>query len=187
MGQNTYHVGNTDLLLIERLREGDKNAFETIYLQYHNQLKTFAYFELKDEGMAEDAVHDIFLKLWLKRQILDPAQSIKGFLYTCLKNHILNIIRTRKHELLKNMRAAQQQSASACDTEQSYAASQGMQLIYKHISGFSDKKQAILQMSLFQELSHDEIANKVNLSVNTVKMYLSHSIREIKSIIKKNI
>lgn len=187
MEQIAYHDGSTESLLIGRLREGDKNAFEILYYQYCNQLKTFAYFELKDKGMAEDAVHDIFLKLWLKRQSLDPAQSIKGFLYTCLKNHILNLIRTRKNELLKNMCAARQYSSSACDTEQSYAASRGMQLVREHVSGFAQKKQAILQMSLFQGLTHDEIANRVNLSVNTVKMYLSHSTQEIKSIIKENI
>lgn len=172
--------------LITRVTQGDTAAFEIIYYQYCPSLKAFAYYELRDEAMAEDAVHDVFLKLWLKRDRLDAWQSIRGFLFTCLKNHLLNLVRTRRNELLKNRQAADLHPVSGCATEQAFTTAESIALIQNYLSSASEKKQAILRMSLFQGLSHDEIASRCNLSVNTIKMYLSHSSREIKSIIKDN-
>ncbi|MFP4094433.1 MAG: RNA polymerase sigma factor [Cyclobacteriaceae bacterium] len=81
--------------LVARLKGGNHAAFKSIFFMYNQSLRTFAIKELKSEELAEDAVQEVFVKLWLNRENLDPDLSLKGFLFTCLKNHILNAIRTK--------------------------------------------------------------------------------------------
>ena len=55
---------------------------------------------VKDHGLAEDAVQDIFVKVWEKREELDASKSIRGYLFAMLKNYVLNMIRHRKRKIL---------------------------------------------------------------------------------------
>src|SRR5690554_5361226 len=82
------------------IKEGDKVAFRQIYDAYHEQLYTVAGKYLKDSQLAEDAVQEIFIMLWLKRASLDTSKSLKSFLFTCLKNHVFNMIKSRKRRIL---------------------------------------------------------------------------------------
>ncbi|SDJ88787.1 RNA polymerase sigma-70 factor, ECF subfamily [Catalinimonas alkaloidigena] len=174
-------------LLISRLQAGDKAAFETIYLHYYPQFEAFARFELKNEELARDAVHDVFLTLWSKRASLDPSLSLKSFLYTCLKNRILNLIKAQHNALLRNGQVVEQQLLASHDTELSFGTHEGMQRLSAHLAALPEKRRKIVEMHFFQGLSYPEIAQRVDLSVNTVKMYVSQSARDLKAIIENEI
>src|SRR5690625_596565 len=82
------------------IKQGDRIAFREVYYNYYQQLYFVAGKYLKDSQMAEDAVQEIFIILWVKRESLDPSKSLESFLFTCLKNHVLNMIKSRKRRIL---------------------------------------------------------------------------------------
>jgi RNA polymerase sigma-70 factor (ECF subfamily) len=140
---------------------------------------------LKDDGLAEDAVHEIFLKLWLKREILDSKLSVKSFLYTCLKNHILNAVRTKKNEILKHIRISHRSNNISNTTENTFISSEYQALIQTTLNTLPEKKQTIFRLSIFKGWSNEKIAEELKIPLNTVKMYLSQSTRLIKSLLKE--
>lgn len=169
--------------LITHLQKGDHSAFEEVFHTYCLPLKAFAFQELKSEALAEDAVQEIFCKLWLNRKTLNPNLSLKGFLFTCLKNHILNLVRTHKNEILKNYRFAYRQQHSSNSTEEEVMNREIQRDIHQFISHLPELKRTILQLSLYQGLSHEQIAQHLRVSVNTVKIYLSQSSRQLRRLI----
>jgi len=185
MGEIRYLITSDESALVEKLKTSDKTAFEEIYFRYSKQLKTFACFELKDEALAEDAVHEIFLKLWLKRETLDNKLSVKGFLFTCLKNHILNAVRTKKNEILKHIRISRRTSNTSNATENTFLTSEYQALIQSSVNDLPEKKQAIFELSVYKGWPSEKIAKDLKIPLNTVKMYLSQSTRQIKSLIKE--
>lgn len=181
--QNDKNVN--ECILIEKLKSGDKQAFEAIYYQYRKVLGAFAYQELKETSLAEDAVHDIFLKLWLKRATLDPSLSIKSYLFTCLKNHILNMIRTKKNRILKHIQAAQYRTDAPDTVEDIFVFNEQWTQFIKEVAALSARKRTILELNILEGLSPDEIAKQLNISANTVRIYLSQSTRHIKATLKE--
>ncbi|MDF9796573.1 RNA polymerase sigma-70 factor (family 1) [Catalinimonas alkaloidigena] len=169
--------------LVKRLRKGERSAFEEVFYNFCTPLKHFAVQELKSEELAEDAVQEIFCKLWIKRESLEPTLSIKGFLFTCLKNHILNIIRTRKNEILKNYSFAKAQPQSFNSTEDTVISQEIQSRINQEVSQLSELKKNILELSIYKGLSNEQIANELDVSINTVKMYLSQSSRRLRQLI----
>lgn len=168
-----------------RLKKGDRQAFEAIYSEYSKPLFCLALRYLKSKNLAEDALQDVFLKLWYSRETLNENLSLRGFLFTTMKHHLLNAIRSHKNEILKNMALAQRQDLITNDTENLVNFAQSQELIQKGISTLSAKKREILELRLYEGLSHREIAAKLNLSEHTVRSQISQSTKLLRSILGK--
>jgi RNA polymerase sigma-70 factor (ECF subfamily) len=185
MIEYNLHSDEDESQLIEKLRNGDKPSFEKIYGLYREKLYHFAYLHLKDQALAEDALQEIFLKLWLKRADLNSNLSIKGFLFTSLKNHLLNAIRTKKNEILKNIRIANRSEQSANVTENTIILSEYTQLATEGVEKLSRQKKEIFKLSVDQGLSNEEIAHNLGLSPHTIRFQISQSIKFLKKFLKK--
>lgn len=186
MQQKADPVFSLEASLIKRLREGNASAFEELYFRYRKPLLAFALQELKGEDLAKDAVQEIFAKLWLKRESLDESQSVKGYLFTCLKNHILNVIRTQRNEVLKNYRFASQQQSSIRSTEQEVMSNEIQSGISQLLDQLPELKRKILSLNIYKGLSKEQIAEELDISTNTVKIYLSQSSRQLRALIKEH-
>ncbi len=172
--------------LTSRIIQGDKSAFEKVYFEHHKQLYYVALRYVKDPKLAEDAVQDIFLKLWIKRQDLNPALSLKNYLYTSLKNHLLNIIRNNKTAIEKQIEISWRQKSSANYTEQQFFLSEYQNIIDEGIAKMSDRKREIFNLKTYKGLSNDEVAAKLNISVNTVKSLNTQAVKFLKDYLKTN-
>lgn len=185
MKQKAEQAFSLEVNLVRRLQQGNTSAFEELYFRYHKPLLAFALKELKGEELASDAVQEVFCKLWLKRKSLDATQSIKGFLFTCLKNHILNVIRTQRNEVLKNYHFASQQQSSINGTEHEVIGRELQTDINHLLSQLPELKRKILSLNIYRGLSKEQIAQELNISTNTVKIYLSQSSRQLRALIEE--
>ena len=169
------------------LRNGDQQAFAHLYTRYRASLYAFALTDLKIPSLAEDAVQEVFIKLWTHRRKLDERHSIKSFLFTCLKNRVLNMIRTHRNQIVKHLAYQQSQPSSSNETEKTVAWSEHQQWISKGMSQLSEKRKQVIQLSLYQGLTPEEIAGELDLTIDTVKTYLKHSNRFLRAFLKKNL
>src|SRR5699024_11466806 len=90
-------------ILIFRIKRGEEKAFRQAYNEYQNDLYRVALKYLRTRELAEDAVHDVFVKLWNKKGTLKTSGSLRGFLFTALKNHVFNMLDSHKRELKRNI------------------------------------------------------------------------------------
>lgn len=96
-----------DETLFAKVERGDVEAFTVVYNKYHKLLYVLAYRYLMDKAMAEDAVQHVFTRFWEFRSELRVGISLKNYLVTMTKNHILNVIRNENNAIAKNYEIAQ--------------------------------------------------------------------------------
>ena len=88
-----------DILLVQQLKKGNQLAFTTLYKKYGAQAFALSFKYLCSKELAEDAVQNLFMKIWIKREELEEGRPINRFLFTVLKNDLLNILRDSKSNI----------------------------------------------------------------------------------------
>lgn len=172
-----------ELLLL--LQQGDKKAFTSIYNRYHKLLYVVAYKYLKDRFMAEDAVQHLFLKLWEHHKILSISVNLKNYLYTMLKNFLLNEIRNNTLALEKNYEIIQESSGYENDLIEKLEQKELITEFYEAINALPAQKKAVCLLKLRGGLSNQDIAQKLDISIATVKTHYSQSIKILREHFSK--
>lgn len=168
--------------VVVRLKEGNRLAFTMVYMEYHKQLYSFACHYLGDRYQAEDAIQWLFLRLWENRQLLNEQMSLKSYLFTSLKNHILNLLRDGKREALRQEQfLREKEEAEDSSVLQQLDEEEVRQRLTAAISTLSPQKRRICELKLEGSLSNAEIAELLQISVNTVKFQYNQIIKELRS------
>jgi RNA polymerase sigma-70 factor (ECF subfamily) len=135
-------------------------------------------------AMAEDAVHEVFVKLWLHREQLDPAQGVKNFLFKCLKFHVLNVIRDQQRALTKQQGFTLVSPASHEEPEASVLFNDYKRAMDHAIERLSPRKKDIFKLRTVDGLSNEQIAARLGISINTVKLQFSQASQLLKHCLK---
>ena len=88
----------TDAELVSLLQEGNEEAYGEIYNRFKGVLYIHAFRMLQDREEAKDVVHEIFSRIWTKRGQLNFTVGLSAYLYTSVRNLILDQIAHRKVE-----------------------------------------------------------------------------------------
>jgi RNA polymerase sigma-70 factor (ECF subfamily) len=181
-------MDKSDTVLTGEIKKGNTRAFKKLYDRYHAQLYYLAKNYLKDQSLAEDAVQDVFLKLWDKRQSLDPSYSIERFLFTMLKNHLLNMIRDEdsRQKVIKEVKRRVQNREPVNSTEEEIFASEYKNILQEAIVKLSPAKREVFELRSVEGLSNVEIADKKGVSRNTVKTQYYLGSKFIRDYLKKH-
>jgi len=83
----------TDPELVALLKQGDQTAFEQLYRNYSVRILKRLVRLLKDEETAKEILQDVYLKIWEKREGLDPEQSFRSFLFRMAENMVMDFFR----------------------------------------------------------------------------------------------
>jgi RNA polymerase sigma-70 factor (ECF subfamily) len=180
-------MAKSDTKLAGKIKKGNSRAFKELYERYHKQLYYLARQYLKDQDLAKDAVQDIFLKLWDKRQNLDQSASIEGFLFTMLKNHLLNMIRDedKRKKVIEEVKRTAQDSALVNQVEEEVIYAEYKELASKAVTKLSPAKRKVFEMRSYEGLSNAEVADERSVSEHTVKTQYYLSSRFIRDYLKK--
>ena len=169
--------GQTDDELLILLQKGNERAFTTIYERYHKLLYVVAFKYLKDNDTAKDAVQQIFLKLWESRTLLSIQINLRNYLYTMLKNHLLNEIRNNYTALEKNYELAQETIEYENEILEKLEEKEMNEQLYRAISDLPEQKKIVCLYKLEKGLSNQEIAEKMQISIPTVKTHYWQAIK----------
>jgi RNA polymerase sigma-70 factor (ECF subfamily) len=176
MQENAYN--EVDLFL--RISEGEEPAFRRLFEMYRERLFIFASQISHSTVDAEEIVQDIFLKLWENRTQLSHVSYPRKYIYTMARNraldHLTSIARNKKaiEAIYVNITGANNA------TEELLQAQESQQLIYKALAKLPEKKQTIFWLSRRDGLTHQEIAQRMNMSVQTVKNNLTDILKYVR-------
>jgi RNA polymerase sigma-70 factor (ECF subfamily) len=158
--------------------------FRAIYTTYHKTIFTIAFKFLKDKFLAEDAIQEVFIKLWNYKEEIDLNKNIGALIVTITRNHLLNMLRSSKAEAEKRISSLHHTSkANENDTEFSFGWKLHLAEFQQCMKEMSPRKREIFSMKILEGYTNEEIAQSLGLSVNTVKFQYS----DAKSIVKKSI
>ncbi len=172
---NVYS-GYTDKVLADLIGKGDADAFSEIYNRYRGVLYLHALRMLKNEDEAKDIVQDLFTVLWVKRNDIEVTGTISGYLYSAVKNRILDHIarnQTRKKYISS---LAGFISEGEFVTDNQIREKELTTLIEKEVELLPEKMKQIFKLSRLNNLSHKDIALELKLSDKTVKKQVSNAL-----------
>ena len=171
--------------LILRLIEGDEDAFCELYATYKNRLIYFAMRFLKSREYAEDVFQDAFTVVWQSRRFIIPDASFSSYLYTIMRNRILNQLRNAANEEKLKESILSQALDYTEDTKREVMLNDLKSLISHALQQLTPRQREIFEMSREAQLSHKEIADKLGISVNTVQEHISTSLKLIRTYLIK--
>lgn len=177
---------NSELLL--RLKEGNIVAFDSIYEKYCKRLYAFVIRYVKQESDAEEIVQEVFIKIWENRVKIDVFSSFESYLFTITYNSAISLLRKRVHEkkYLEHVKSLQEVNNASELTDDLYFKELNSKL-QSLLQELTPRQREIFLLSREEGLTHDEIAKKLGISVNTVKNHIVSVISFLKSQIDSNL
>lgn len=170
----------SDKELTDLLKSGDQSAFTEIYNRYWSVMYAHVYKMLRDREEAKDVIQEIFSKLWLKATEIRSNQNLAGLLYVAARNRVLNLMEQNRvrNDYVKSIASfISEIDPSAIDHVDEKKLTQ---IIEQEILNLPPKMREIFEMSRKENLSHKEIAEKLNISDQTVKKQVQNALKIIR-------
>lgn len=169
-----------DIQLLNLIKADHEQAFEEIYNRYWKQLYGFAYKRVKSREVAEEIVQDFLTNFWASRHKLNVQTSFEGYIYTSIKNLVLNYFakEARKTAVFESLYS----NASYQDnsTEEVISLHELNTVIAKEVSYLPVKCRSVFELSRMQNKTNKEIAQVLGISEKTVEGHLSKAIKRLK-------
>jgi RNA polymerase sigma-70 factor (family 1) len=187
--QQSIHLStaNTlnDRLLFQQISEGSEAAFAEIFHRYTPKLRPFIYGILKLSAVTDEVLQEVFLKVWLNRDVLVNVNEPSAWLYRIASNLSLNQLRRQANEYKKLREIISAEGHDSDSLLANLSAKELHQMIHEAVTGLPEKRKEIYLMSREAGLSHKEIALKLNISVITVKNQVTSALKTIQEHITK--
>lgn len=180
MSQESHYIG--DNILVGKIRNDDKEAFKSLYDHYSRRLYYFSIRCKLNNYESEELVQSVFINLWERRKFLDEKMEIKSYIYKSAVNYAYNSLRkTAIRNRYIESAISENKTYSDITYEQVYV-NDLENSIYTIIDSLPLQQQQVIRLSRIEYLSHEEIAEKLNISLRTVE---NHIYRALKTIKKK--
>jgi RNA polymerase sigma-70 factor (family 1) len=166
--------------LILNLKNGEKGAFRELFNIYGPRIYRFALGYLKNRPDAEELMQDVFLKIWEKRDHLDPAQNVKAYIFKVAVNCIYDFIRKKNIERAFEDFSKKNFQAGDESTWHEVIWNDMLSKLNILVDKLPEQRRIIFLMSREKGLTNQQIADKLNLSKRTVENQLYRATQYLK-------
>ena len=195
MENTNLHVSKENLMervdqqLINGLQKGDLNAFEELYRQYYVFLCLIAENMVRDPADAKEIVSDVFVRLWNIREKIEINTSVKGYLIRAVRNTSLNYLgQKRQNGILTDRLDDSDYQLYAWSSDYPLGRlfeEEARKILDQGIDSLPAACREIFLLSRNEELKYSEIAEKLGISVNTVKTQLKIALSRLREALKE--
>lgn len=179
---NSQHI---ELLSKKISQNSDQQAFKELYLVYFDRLYKFAFSILHSSEFAEEAVNDVFLNIWQKRSSLKNIESLKNYLFISTKNTSFNYLskfRKERNTTLDDVLVRFE--IDELTPETAFFSAEIRKEIEQAINQLPPKTKLVFQMAKVEGLKYKEIAQILDISVNTIDNHIATAIKKLGQILK---
>jgi len=166
-----------------RLRASDRAAYAAVFEALYEPLFRYVRSLTADRAVARDLTQDVFVRLWDARESLDPSQSLKAYLYRTARNLAYNHRRNQDTRREKKDDVREQSDAQPAPPAPPDLAVEG-EWMEEHlragIAALPDRQREALVLSRFEGLSHDRIAEVMDISPRTVNNHIVRALKRLR-------
>lgn len=173
--------------LIRLLNHGSEPAFSELYMAYIKPVYKRILFIVKEEEIAEEISQDLFIKVWQKRNEIDPDKSFKSFLYTIAHNLVYDYLRkiARDKQLLSRL------MVNAVDhymhTEEAFQAKETQKILSEAIEHLPPQGKQVFKLCKIEGKSYEEVSHLMGITIATVNSHMVKSNRFVKEYLCRNL
>ncbi|CAI8320909.1 MAG: ECF RNA polymerase sigma-E factor [Flavobacteriaceae bacterium] len=160
----------------------NQKEFLDMVLPIKDNLYRLARRFLISSDEAQDAVQEVFLKLWKNKEAIKKYRSPEAFAYTMTKNYCLDRLKSKQ---ASNLKLVHTNFENRTDLEQHIEAKDGVSLLFKLMETLPEQQKTILHLRDVEQLEFAEIAKITNTSQANVRVALSRARKKIKDLLLK--
>jgi RNA polymerase sigma factor (sigma-70 family) len=173
--------------LVAAFQAGDVSAFSTLYDMHVNVLLNYGSKLTSDRELLKDCVHDVFVKLYVKRDELDVINNFRSYLFISLKNRIYDEFRKRVYISDTELEDAAPAMEAVEDTEVSYLTKEKEQMenlmVEKLLLQLSPRQREVLTLYYWDEKNYEDICKIMNMNYQSVRNLMHRSITKLRSLV----
>ena len=179
-----YRRPHIELLQQQIALFNNQQAYNELFLHFYPSLQQFAFSILKSKQLSEEAVSDVFIKIWENRKTLHTITNLKFYLFTSTRNTALNYLKKQKgrQNLLPDDYWVELNSVFF-DPEQLMITAEMIRKIQEAVQSLPPRCKLIFKLVKEEELKYREVAELLNLSVKTVENQMTIALKKIGSAI----
>jgi len=172
---------STDSELMQKVKEGNLNAFEEIYRRHSKHVINFAYRMLNDRNSAEEVMQEVFVKVYMQAKKYRPDAKFTTYLFRITTNHCLNYIRNNQLPSKGNISEFNEQITVNFEPdkhpEEQALKNEISKIMLKALNELPENQRSAMVLLTYNDMSYEEIAESIGCSVKAVKSLL-HRARE---------
>ena len=167
-------------LLLSALGDSDKRAFAVLYNLYAGKCLHFVASIIKDQDAAKDVTHDIFVKVWLKRDVISKVDSFSAYLFRMARNAVMDRLESEviRRRFVTESLVVSEEFRMCVDEKVSIDELQV--LIFKAVSRMPEQRRKIFVMSRYKGVPNIEIAEMLGINIRTVENHLTNALSDIR-------
>ena len=174
------HIADEKLQLA-RLKEGDQRAFNYFYEQHsliiYRRLKKM----VKIDTLAEEFLQDVFVKLWEKRHLVDPEQSLKAYLHLIAQNLVYDFYRKLAREARLQEEVKALFSEDYTPTEEDFYLKETAGLLQKAIDNLPAQQKLVFTLCKMEGKSYEEVGRDLGISTSTINGHIVKATKSVKT------
>ena len=175
-----------DADLWQRLRQGDRAAFDVVFHRYIYLLYHYGHKITADKMVVEDCVQDLFTNLWEKRNQLGSTTSVKYYLFASLRRRLIRRLnQENRRSVPPDPEFAFVKSPEACIVEQQQTKEQ-LDKLQQVLGRLTKRQKEAIYLKFYSQLSYDEIARTMGLNKRTVYNLVSQAIETMRRDLSRN-
>ena len=178
----------TDKELICLLINGDgrdkEQIFDVIYKRHHRTMCLYSLRLLKSSEASSDVVQEVFIKFWEYMEYISPEINIKAYLYSMIRNRVINYIRDNRNRLIHNYKIIQENGlVEEVKLIEMMEEDAKRKVVETAMNSLPPQQRMVLQSRL-EGKTNAEISKEHNLSLNTVNVHFRLGLKALKGALK---
>lgn len=172
--------------LIDLTSKGDKRAFSALFEAYHKPLGRYVYKMTESLETTEEIVQDVFIKIWIKKEQLNEINSLSNYLFILSRNLVLNYLRKQSRYQIHFQAWDNTKELEVAQLQEEDSYEHLREVVEKAIESLSEQQKRIYKLCKLERLKYEEVAAKLNLSIETIRKHMYLASKTIKLYVKQH-
>ena len=170
-----------DEQLMAAVKAGCVVAFDVLYGRYHHRAHRVARSGCRNEDRAQEAVQEAFLSIWRTRVNYEDRRSVAPWLLTVARNRAIEIARRNQpHTVHRAVEERLERVAAAGIIDEQVVAAERAQHLWSALAQLSDAQREVIVLAFYAQLTHPEIAERLELPLGTVKGRIRMALQRLR-------
>ncbi len=168
--------------LNESFAAGDEAALAEAYRQFAPLVHTLALRSLHDNSAADDVTQDVFIRVWRSRSTFDPAKArLPAWIVGITRNAVTDAQAASTRETRKVLAAVEHSPDPGRSAGHTAEVLADRLMLDGELERLGEPQGSILKLAFYDDLTHSQISQKLNLPLGTVKSHIRRSLSQLKS------
>jgi RNA polymerase sigma factor (sigma-70 family) len=178
-------VSDNERLVWSSFRAGNRKALDYIFEKHIRLLFAYGSKITKDTGLVEDAIQDVFVELWKKREILSDTDNIKLYLLKSLRRRIIRTLseQSRMHAVIADRQSYEDELEFSSEFHliQEQSSQEQRQQLKAAITQLSKRQREAIYLKFYEHLTYLEISEMMNLSIKSTYKLIGKAIDSLRT------